>query len=77
MGNDVINRVNALGRAEGQPMIASNFAFKWDQDGEVLNYESDVDDENNDDFDYIIPPQPEMHVVDERRDVIVNEELTE
>ena len=66
MGNEVINRVNALDRSEGQPMVASNFALTWDKYDEDINYESESDDEDDDDavFSFDIPPQPKLHVVD-------------
>ena len=63
MSNDVISRVDALGKQEGQPMVASNFVFKWDQKGEDLGYDSDPEDEDNVDYDYVIPPQPRLYAV--------------
>ena len=66
MGNEVINRVNALGRAQKQPMVASNFVFKWDHDGNDIGYESESDDDDDDDdFGFTMHPQPILHVMDE------------
>ena len=55
MSNEVISRVDALGKEEGQPMAVSNFTLKWDQKVEDLGYDSDPEDEDNVDYDYVIP----------------------
>ena len=36
ISTDVIKRVNALGKSEDQPLVASNFKFQWGPDGEGI-----------------------------------------
>ena len=56
-------------------MVASNFAFKWDQNGEDLDYGSEFDDKDDGDFGFIMPPQPGLHMVNDNEVKYSNEEL--
>ena len=70
MSNDVISRVNTLGRMEGQLIVASNFVFKWDQAGDNVDYESESKDENDNAFGFVMPSEAKLYAVNENEDNI-------
>ena len=78
ISTDVINRVNAIGRSEKQPIVASNFKFQWGPDGENIDDESDSDDDedfDDDDDDDVPPPPPGILEIDEHEAEVPNEQL--
>ena len=58
MGTDIIERVNEIGRRQGQPMVARNFKYQWDPDGDDMEYDSDSDDDDEIEDDTSINEQP-------------------
>ena len=47
MGTDVIERVNELGRRQGQPMVSKNFKYQWGPDEDNMEFDSDSDDNSD------------------------------
>ena len=69
IGDDVIRRVNKIGKSEDQPMVVDNFKYQWDHDGKNIEYDTESDDEEEYIHDHVILPPPNM--------LITNEDLAE
>ena len=51
MSTDAIERVNTIGRSQGQPMVATNFKYQRQPIDEIIEYESESDSKDKDNID--------------------------
>ena len=56
-----------IGLNEGQPLVSTNFKYQWHPDGEEIVDEIiiDEDGDNDDDEENVLPPLPNMLVIDQ------------
>ena len=48
MGTDVIERVNDIGRSQGQALVAKKIKYQWGPNEDEIEYDNDSDDNSED-----------------------------
>ena len=56
-----------IGLKEGRPLVSTNFKYQWHPDGNKIVDEIiiDEDDDNDNDEENVLPPSPNMLVIDQ------------
>ena len=74
ISREVLDRVKAIAIHEGHPLVAKNFKFQWNTDGdEVINEGSETKD-NVPTIDYELPPTPLLLEVEQHEDEQIYDE---
>lgn len=76
MGADSLSRVEYIALQEGQPLVANNFEYQWDLDGEVIEQEDEIEAEVEIVFQDGLP-SPALLELDDVSDGVQNDEREE
>ena len=76
MGADALSRVEYIAIQEGQPLVANNFKYQWDLDGEEIEQEDEVEAEVEVALQDELPP-PALLELDDVHDGVQEDEREE